>query len=75
MRNRFTSELLFASQLLRQGKQMLHISQLLGHKNVAETSDTYAHLYPEDLSNAILDLDATLGRIKPGISKKFGTAS
>ena len=54
---------------------MLHISQLLGHKNVAETSDTYAHLYPEDLSNAILDLDATLGRIKPGISKKFGTAS
>ena len=65
----------FASQLLRQGNQMLHISQLLGHKNVSETSDTYAHLYPEDLGNAILDLDATLGRIKPGISKKFGTAS
>jgi integrase len=65
----------FASQLLRQNKSMLHISQLLGHKDVSETTDTYAHLYPDDLGDAILDLDATLGKIKPRSSKKFGTAS
>lgn len=65
----------FASQLLRQNKSMLHISQLLGHKDVSETSDTYAHLYPDDLGDAILDLDATLGKITPRRSKKFGTAS
>jgi integrase len=65
----------FASQLLRQHKSMLHISMLLGHKDVSETTDTYAHLYPEDLSDAILDLDATLGKITPRSSKKYETAS
>jgi integrase len=65
----------FASQLLRQGKSMLHISKLLGHKDVSETADTYAHLYPEDLGDAILDLDATLGKISPRRPRKFGAAS
>jgi integrase len=65
----------FASQLLRKNHSMFHISKLLGHKDESETSGTYAHLYPEDLSDAILDLDATLGKITPRSAKKFGTAS
>ena len=65
----------FASQLLRKNHSMFHISKLLGHKDESETSGTYAHLYPEDLSDAILDLDATLGKITPRSSKKFGAAS
>lgn len=36
-----------ASMLINMGKPILEISKRLGHKTVATTWDTYAHLYPD----------------------------
>ena len=48
----------FASMLIQQGVNIKVIQSLLGHANISETLDTYGHLYPQDMSNAIMTLDA-----------------
>ena len=47
----------FASLLIRQGVNIKVIQMLLGHKEISETLDTYGHLFPNDLHDAILQLD------------------
>ena len=47
----------FASLLIRQGVNIKSIQKLLGHKEISETLDTYGHLYPDDLQDAISQLD------------------
>jgi site-specific recombinase XerD len=47
----------FASLLIRQCVNIKVIQMLLGHKEISETLDTYGHLFPNDLHDAILQLD------------------
>lgn len=47
----------FASTLIRAGKSVKVIQELLGHKDASETWDTYAHLFPDDKLSAVKDLD------------------
>ena len=51
----------FASLLIRQGVNIKVIQTLLGHKEISETLDTYGHLFPNDLHDAILQLDGLFG--------------
>lgn len=46
------------STLIRSRASIKAIQVLLGHKEISETLDTYAHLFPEDLSNLVLTLDS-----------------
>lgn len=46
------------STLIRSGASIKAIQVLLGHKEISETLDTYAHLFPQDLSNLVSTLDA-----------------
>ena len=47
----------FASLLIRQGVNIKVVQMLLGHKEISETLDTYGHLFPNDLQDAIMQLD------------------
>lgn len=42
----------FASELVRQGVNIVQVQKLLGHRNVAVTS-IYAHAHPDDLAQAV----------------------
>ena len=47
-----------ATQMLRDGVPLAHVSKMLGHASVAITADVYGHLQPEDLRGASDVLDA-----------------
>lgn len=47
-----------ATQMLREGVPLAHVSKMLGHASVAITADIYGHLQPEDLRGAADVLDA-----------------
>lgn len=47
-----------ATQMLRSGVPLTHVSKMLGHSSVAITADIYGHLQPEDLRSAADVLDA-----------------
>lgn len=51
----------FASVLIGAGLSVKVVSDLLGHKNAAETLNTYAHLWPADDDRARDALDEALG--------------
>jgi len=51
----------FASVLIASGLSVKVVSDLLGHKNAAETLNTYAHLWPTDDDRARDALDDVLG--------------
>ncbi len=47
----------YASRLLEKGYSLRHISELLGHKDVAFTARTYAHVLPEELKKSVDSLE------------------
>jgi len=47
----------FASILLDSGASIVALQRVLGHASASETLDTYAHLIPESLGNAIIKAD------------------
>jgi integrase len=47
----------FVSTLIRKNTNVKSIQILLGHREISETLDTYGHLFPNDLDNAIAKLD------------------
>ena len=47
----------FVSTLIRKNTNIKSIQILLGHREISETLDTYGHLFPNDLDNAIAKLD------------------
>jgi len=61
----------FASLLIRQGVNIKVIQTLLGHKEISETLDTYGHLFPNDLHDAILQLDGLFGGDSKARTKSF----
>jgi integrase len=57
--------------LIRQGVNIKVIQMLLGHKEISETLDTYGHLFPNDLNDAILQLDGLFGGESKARTKSF----
>ena len=47
----------FVSTLIQRNTNIKSIQILLGHREISETLDTYGHLFPNDLGNAIAKLD------------------
>jgi integrase len=52
----------FATQLLREGVPLVHISKLLGHSTLAITADLYTHLDGDDTNGAGEIMGRLLGR-------------
>ncbi|MDX6245642.1 MAG: hypothetical protein QOE76_3365 [Frankiales bacterium] len=55
----------YASLLIREGQHPRVIQARLGHKSIAETMDTYGHLFPESLDETALAIETALGRHLP----------
>ena len=51
-----------ASLLLSRGVSIVAVSRQLGHANVTQTLNTYAHLMPDDQSKTVAELEE-VGRI------------
>lgn len=49
-----------ASLLINEGINVMEISRRLGHKDIKETLDTYAHLYPREEDKAVAILNRIL---------------
>lgn len=47
----------FASTLISKGVDIKVVSEILGHSSVSFTYDTYIHLFPEQKTNALNDLE------------------
>ena len=47
----------YASRLLEKGYSLKHISELLGHRDVAFTAQTYAHVLPGELKKSVDSLE------------------
>lgn len=62
----------FASTLIRSGKSVKVIQELLGHKDASETWDTYAHLFPDDKLGAVKDLDDIFLASRANTKVQFG---
>lgn len=53
-----------ATQMLREGVPLPHVSMMLGHASVAITADIYGHLRPDDLRSAAGVLDAWISPVQ-----------
>lgn len=60
-----------ASLLISAGLSVVAVAERLGHKDAAETLQTYAHLWPTDHERAVAAVDAALG----GLSVSDGTVT
>lgn len=52
----------YASLLVRHGESVKVVQKRLGHKNAAETLDTYSHLWPDSEDRTREAVDEVLGR-------------
>jgi integrase len=52
----------YASLLIRHGESVKVVQSRLGHKNAAETLDTYSHLWPDSEDRTREAVDTVLGR-------------
>lgn len=59
----------YASQLIRLGEDSKTIQTRLGHATMAETMDTYGHLFPDTEDRSGSALDAIFAAVPPGASQ------
>ena len=54
-----------ASLLLSKGISVVAVSRHLGHANVTQTLNTYAHLMPDDQSKTVMELESVSSQFDP----------
>ena len=54
----------YASLMIASGASIVALSKTLGHKSTKMTLDTYGHLYPQELENAIVEANGFVSRIR-----------